>query len=295
MSMALSILPSEASSSRRPPSGSVTDWRSASPFTSMISRLPPPRSPARPSGERKPIMMPLAASSASRWPDRIWMRGAQRPLAAGDEVRPVGGIAAGGRGDRPDVLDAEDARDRLEAAQRFERALDAFVAEAAGRADLAAEAAQNLLVEDRRRAPDRALVDDEPHRVRADVDDADRLESRLRPNSPCSRSTQPCLSVSCSLARLKRRGKLSFSDCPRPDRLGLVMKYSCALNGSSPFAGRMRSDEPSARMRQLCWLSFRFATMIWSRICSCTVGLVIGTMTSTRRSRLRGIMSAELI
>ena len=40
---------------------------------------------------------------------------------------------------------------------------------------------------------------------------------------------------------------------------------------------------------QLCSLSFRLATMIWSSTCSWTVGLRIGQMTSTRRSRLRGI------
>ena len=102
--------------------------------------------------------------------------GAQRPLAAGDELGAVGGVAAGGGGDRPDVLDAEDAGDGLEAAERLERGSDALLAEPAGRADLAAQAAQHLLVEDRRGASDRALVDDEPHRVRADVDDAHRLE-----------------------------------------------------------------------------------------------------------------------
>ena len=33
--------------------------------------------------------------------------------------------------------------------------------------------------------------------------------------------------------------------------------------------------------------------MIWSSTCSCTVGFSIGTSASTRRSRLRGIQSAE--
>ena len=174
--MASSILPSAASSSRRPPSGSVTDWRKASPFTSMISRLPPPRSPAMPSGERKPIMMPLAASSASRWPERIWILAPSARSPAGDEVRPVGGIPAGCGRDRPDVLDAQDARDRPESAQRLQRTRDAFGAQVARRSHLPAEAAQDLLVEDRCGAAHRALVDDEPHRVRPDVDDTDRLE-----------------------------------------------------------------------------------------------------------------------
>ena len=70
--------------------------------------------------------------------------GAERLLAAGDEVGSVGGIAAGGGGDRPHVLDAEDAGDDLEPAQRLECQLNSLLAQAAGRADLAAEAAQTF-------------------------------------------------------------------------------------------------------------------------------------------------------
>ena len=54
------------------------------------------------------------------------------------------------------------------------------------------------------------------------------------------------------------------------------------LNTSAPAAGLMREEEPSARNCQLCSLSFRLATMIWSSTCSWTVGLRIGQMTSTR-------------
>ncbi len=49
-----------------------------------------------------------------------------------------------------------------------------------------------------------------------------------------------------------------MSDLPRPDRLGLVMKYLCALKGSSPAAALMRWDEPSGRNFQLCSLSLKF-------------------------------------
>ena len=52
--------------------------------------------------------------------------GTQRALAAGDEVRAVRSIPAGGRGNGADILDAEDAHDRLEAAQRCQRALRRF-------------------------------------------------------------------------------------------------------------------------------------------------------------------------
>src|ERR1035437_2440013 len=94
---------------------------------------------------------------------------------------------------------------------------------------------------------------------------------------------------------MRLRGDDSLSDLPRPDRLGLVMKYLWALNGSSPGAAFMRVELPSGKSFQLCSLSFKFADMIWPRTCSCTVELRIRHSTSTRRSRLRGIMSAEEI
>lgn len=73
------------------------------------------------------------------------------------------------------------------------------------------------------------------------------------------------------------------------------MKYFWALNGSSPLPGLMRLAVPSGKTIQLCSLSLKLTTMIWSRTCSCTVGLVIGHNASTLRSRLRGIRSAEEI
>src|SRR5205823_9277073 len=96
-----------------------------------------------------------------------------------------------------------------------------------------------------------------------------------------------------SRRRIRLRGDDSLSDLPRPDKLGLVMKYLCALKGSSPSAAFMRFEVPSGKSFQLCSLSLKLATMIWSSTCSCTVALRIGHRTSTRRSRLRGIMSAE--
>ena len=42
----------------------------------------------------------------------------------------------------------------------------------------AAQPAQHLFVEDRRRTADKPLVDDEPNRVRADIDDRDRPPER---------------------------------------------------------------------------------------------------------------------
>ena len=43
-------------------------------------------------------------------------------------------------------------------------------------------------------------------------------------------------------------GALEFKASPRPDRLGLVMKYCCALNGSSPLRTSMRRDVPSGNI-----------------------------------------------
>ena len=50
---------------------------------------------------------------------------------------------------------------------------------------------------------------------------------------------------------------------------------------------------PSGSSTQLCASSLRLATMIWSRICRWTVRFSIGTSVSIRRSRLRGIQSAD--
>ena len=71
------------------------------------------------------------------------------------------------------------------------------------------------------------------------------------------------------------------------------MKYLWALNGSSPGAAFMRVDDPSGKTFQLCSLSLKFAAMICPSTCSCTVAFWMGHKASTRRSRLRGIMSAE--
>ena len=70
----------------------------------------------------------------------------------------------------------EDAGDGAKARQRRERAIDSLAAELAGRRDGAAETAQHFLVEQRRRRAHGALVHDEAHRIRADIDDADGLE-----------------------------------------------------------------------------------------------------------------------
>src|ERR1039457_4734105 len=97
------------------------------------------------------------------------------------------------------------------------------------------------------------------------------------------------------MCRIRLRGDDYLSDLQRTDRQGIVINYLWALNGSSPGAAFMRVELPSGKSFQLCSLSLKFAAIIWPRSCSCTVALRIGHSTSTRRSRLRGIMSAEEI
>ena len=57
-------------------------------------------------------------------------------------------------------------------------------------------------------------------------------------------------------------GKESLRAWPRPERLGLVWKYLCALNGCSPSAGTILSLDPSGNTRKLCSSSIKFASMI---------------------------------
>ena len=99
-----------------------------------------------------------------------------------------------------------------EAAQGHKRGRDALGRQPAGGRQVPAEAGQHLLVED---GPDRAAfqpVDDQADRVGADVDDGRVGLARV------SRSGTDMSNA---------RGR-SFTLWPRPDKLGLVMKYSCA-------------------------------------------------------------------
>jgi Ni/Fe-hydrogenase 1 B-type cytochrome subunit len=69
-------------------------------------------------------------------------------------------------------------------------------------------------------------------------------------------------SIPKSLERL--RGDEPASALPRPERLGLVKKYVCALKGFSPAGRSTRRLEPSSRIVQLCSLSRRLAKSTWS-------------------------------
>ena len=116
-------------------------------------------------------------------------------------------------------------------------ALDRLAPECPGARDRSPKAAQDLLVEQRRQRTHGALVDDEANRVRPDIDDAERFQ--IHSGVPCYDRFQKFAHEARSHAqtgRLKRGGKCSFKASPRPDKLGLVMKYLWALNGSSPGA-----------------------------------------------------------
>ncbi len=109
--------------------------------------------------------------------------GAADALGLGDEGLAVLGVAAGRGRDRPDLRHVHAVAQGAKAPQRRQRLLDRVGGQQAGRLHLAAEAGEHLLVEDRRRAARETLVDHEPHRVRADVDDRDRrpvIETTLR-------------------------------------------------------------------------------------------------------------------
>ena len=174
---------SGTSCSASPPSGSVTPGLTRCQWTSVSSSEPPPRSPTMPSGWWKPETTPSAESSASRLPEMTSISVRQMRSRLGDEGLAVLGVAAGRGREHPDLVHLDAVAERAEPAQRRQRLVDRIGGQQPGRLHLAAEPAQHLLVEDRRRAARQPLVDHEPHRVRADVDDGDRravVEAALR-------------------------------------------------------------------------------------------------------------------
>ena len=86
------------------------------------------------------------------------------------ELRPVLRLARRRRGKDLDPPGADLVEERAKASKRPERPGDGVGGEPPGRGERAPEAAQHLLVEQRARSPGRTLIDDEPNRVRSDVD-----------------------------------------------------------------------------------------------------------------------------
>src|SRR5262249_19221662 len=134
---------------------------------------------------------------------------------------------------------------RTEAAELVDGELHRLGIEPARRGNAAAEAGQHFLVEqDGRRARD-PLIDDEADRVRSDINDGQGppiLQPALRMGNHLAGARLAFFErLNCAI----RLGACFFSAPPRPDRLGLVMKYSCALNDSSPSSGVIRREVPS--------------------------------------------------
>ena len=200
-----------------------------------------------------PETTPSAASSASRRPDRMSILIPQMRSASRDEGRPVLGVAAGGGGNAEHAADLQGVAQRAKARQRRQGLGHRIGRQQPGRLHLAAETGQHLFVENRRRTAGQALIDHEAHRIRADIDHRDRravIEAALRGLLPAADRlsailaaldvlaarfcrAQPCRrtfrrrasAYRRSWRRVSRRGVDSLSDFPRPDRLGLVMKY----------------------------------------------------------------------
>ena len=136
-----------------------------------------------PSGSWKPDTTPSADNSASRLPERTSILVPQMRSASATKALPFLASRQAAVAIRPELRDLQAIAQRAKAPQRRERLLDRVRGQQAGRLHLAAEARQHLLVEDRGRAAGEALVDHEPHRVRADIDDRDRrsmIETTLR-------------------------------------------------------------------------------------------------------------------
>ncbi len=121
----------------------------------------------RDDAERREFGFPLAGQKRDGRADRIG-RGF-------DEFRAIRRIARGGGRHDMEVLDIHDGDQRLEAAHGGERLFDARRRQPSGRRHAMADGAHGFFVEDGRRRAAEPVIDDEAHRIRADVDNRDRM------------------------------------------------------------------------------------------------------------------------
>ncbi len=103
------------------------------------------------------------------------------PFGAGDEIGAVPGIATGSRRNGVDSAHFHEPTQGVKPPQRGERLGDRVGCKQAGTLDLPAETTQRLFVEDRNEASRQRLVNHEPNRVRANVDDRDAGAALARP------------------------------------------------------------------------------------------------------------------
>ena len=166
--------PSASSASTgRAPSGRLTQrspTRSSS--ASATSRLPPPMSPTRPIGRKKPEITPCAAKWASSAPLSTRSCTPDSRRDRGHQVRAVGGAPDRLGGGGVEAGHAHGVGDGAKPAHRLDRAPEALGGDLAGLRQPLAEPAQRLLVEARQGRAAELVVDDEADRVRADVDHA---------------------------------------------------------------------------------------------------------------------------
>ena len=113
---------------------------------------------------------------------------------------------------------------RLEPVQRLQRPFDALGIHAAGRVDALAEAAHDLFVEQHGRRPAQPLIDHQSNRVRPNIHDGDRGNSRQTPLGFRFYHAIPVYLLRPLSQPAMTFGVLDFKASPRPDRLGLVMK-----------------------------------------------------------------------
>ena len=97
----------------------------------------------------------------------------------------------------------------------------------------ATETAQDLLVHHRRRRAPEPVIDHETYRVRPDVDNRHRSKAQGAAFQVLDESHFRALTF-FEMSPEISGGSRSLSELPRPDSDGLFMKYSWALNGSSP-------------------------------------------------------------
>ena len=151
-----------------------------------------------------------------------------------------------------------------------------------------------LLVEERRRRAAQALVDDETDRVRADVDDRDRpgaIEATRRildEGSPRSQTRLACWRQGFGRAGLDRLA--ASGEAGIGHEIFVRIERRLALLRRHAHRAAVREHRPALLVVGEVGRAHDLVEN-----CSCTVGFRMGTMASTRRSRLRGIMSAEPI
>ena len=96
---------------------------------------------------------------------------ARHMLAARQEFGPVCRITGGRGGQDPDLADLHGVAQHAEPRQRRQRLVDGVGRQPPGAEHVAAQPAQHLLIEDRRRGAHQSLIGDQADRVRADIDD----------------------------------------------------------------------------------------------------------------------------